>query len=380
MKRRELYDLVWSESMKTLAARYGISDVALAKTCRHHDIPTPPRGHWVKIQAGKKSVRQSLPLRGFGMPETIQIGGTASPPYWPYYSEPKGLIEMEIPPPPEFLEPLSDLIARVRKLAGKVSVPEDLANAHQLIARLLKEDETRREKRLSWEGPLFDSPFELRRLRLLSAIFGALERCRMKPSLRGNDPIEFGVRVGDERISFMLDRPGQERDGYRRVAANHRAAPDKLQLKIFQTYKLDEIPLVWEDKARGPIERKVKEIVVGIMVAGEAQCRLREVSFHNWLIERKAALIEQARKRKAEEERLERERRIKAEEERINRLLGEAAAFRQASDIRAYVENVRRANAVIEEPASQEELDVWSSWALAQADRIDPVRSKKFLK
>jgi hypothetical protein len=378
MIRRELYDLAWSEPMRTLAARYDISDVALAKICRHHGIPTTQRGHWVKITAGKESVRQSLPPRGFGMPETIRIGWSSGP-FWFYYSEPKNLIEMEIPPPPEFPETLSDLTVRVQKLVGKVSIPEDLVNAHQFIARLLKEDEIRRKERLL-DGPMFDSPFEMRRLRLLSAIFLALERCGMKPSLRGKDPIEFGVRVGDERISFMLDRPGQKRDGYRRGVTSHMPASDKLQLTIFLMYKLEDIPLVWEDKARTPIERQVKEIVVGIIVAGEVQCRQREVSHHNWLIERKAELIEKARKRKAEEERLERERRIKAEEERINRLLGEAAAFRQASDIRAYVENVRRANATIVEPVSQEDLDAWSSWALAQADRIDPVYSKKFLK
>src|SRR5262245_31497809 len=144
LKRRELYDLVWFEPMKTLAARYGISDVAFAKICRHHGIPTPPRGHWVKIRAGEKSVKQSLPARGFGMPEIIRIGLTDSRSYWPYYSELKDLIEMEIPPPPEFPEPLSDLTVRVRKLVGKVSVSKDLANAHKLIARLLKEDEIRR--------------------------------------------------------------------------------------------------------------------------------------------------------------------------------------------------------------------------------------------
>jgi hypothetical protein len=39
--------------MKTLAIRYGISDVALAETCRQHDISTPPRKYWVKIKSGK---------------------------------------------------------------------------------------------------------------------------------------------------------------------------------------------------------------------------------------------------------------------------------------------------------------------------------------
>src|SRR4051812_35358358 len=34
LSRAELYEVVWSLSMKTLAARYGVSDVALAKLCR----------------------------------------------------------------------------------------------------------------------------------------------------------------------------------------------------------------------------------------------------------------------------------------------------------------------------------------------------------
>ena len=31
LNRKELYDLVWSEPMKTLSARFGISDVALKR-------------------------------------------------------------------------------------------------------------------------------------------------------------------------------------------------------------------------------------------------------------------------------------------------------------------------------------------------------------
>jgi hypothetical protein len=37
--RQALYDLVWSEPVKTLAGRFKISDVALAKTCRRAAIP-----------------------------------------------------------------------------------------------------------------------------------------------------------------------------------------------------------------------------------------------------------------------------------------------------------------------------------------------------
>jgi hypothetical protein len=48
LSRKELYELVWSEPMKILAPRFGISDVALRKACARAEIPTPGPGHWAK--------------------------------------------------------------------------------------------------------------------------------------------------------------------------------------------------------------------------------------------------------------------------------------------------------------------------------------------
>jgi hypothetical protein len=100
---------------------------------------------------------------------------------------------------------------------------------------------------------------------------------------------------------------------------------------------------------------------------------------HAWLIERKAELIKEAKKKKEDDERKARERRIQVEKARIDRLLGEAAALRQANDIRTYAETVRTMNEKTPNPVSPEEIDAWASWALAQADRIDPVLSRSFL-
>jgi hypothetical protein len=51
--RETLYDEVWSEPIQKVARRYGVSDVALAKTCRKLKIPLPGRGYWAKKTAGK---------------------------------------------------------------------------------------------------------------------------------------------------------------------------------------------------------------------------------------------------------------------------------------------------------------------------------------
>ncbi len=51
--RREFYDLVWSKPMIKLADELGVSDVALIKICRKHDIVRPPQGHWNRVLAGR---------------------------------------------------------------------------------------------------------------------------------------------------------------------------------------------------------------------------------------------------------------------------------------------------------------------------------------
>jgi hypothetical protein len=43
------------------AKRFGISDVALRKTCVKHGIPTPPLGYWAKLAHGKRVVQPPLP-------------------------------------------------------------------------------------------------------------------------------------------------------------------------------------------------------------------------------------------------------------------------------------------------------------------------------
>ena len=83
MKRTELYKLVWSKPMTKLGAELGISDVGLAKACRRHTIPVPPRGHWAKLQAGKTSVQVPLPQPGMDMEvsfTTVPPARTSAPP------------------------------------------------------------------------------------------------------------------------------------------------------------------------------------------------------------------------------------------------------------------------------------------------------------
>jgi len=78
LTRRDLYDLVWSKPMTSLAQEFGISDRGLAKTCSRHRVPVPPRGYWAKVAAGEQPpVPPFLELRDPSL-DRVSIRGATS--------------------------------------------------------------------------------------------------------------------------------------------------------------------------------------------------------------------------------------------------------------------------------------------------------------
>jgi hypothetical protein len=78
--REEFYALVWSKPMTHLAKEFGLSDVALHKVCRKHDIPNPPLGWWAKKAAGKAVRQTPLPkFKGTGSDRITIAAGELRP-------------------------------------------------------------------------------------------------------------------------------------------------------------------------------------------------------------------------------------------------------------------------------------------------------------
>lgn len=71
--REEFYELVWSKPMIHLAKEFALSDVALHKICKKHEIPNPPLGWWAKKAAGKAVKKTPLPRAKVGDAATISI-------------------------------------------------------------------------------------------------------------------------------------------------------------------------------------------------------------------------------------------------------------------------------------------------------------------
>jgi hypothetical protein len=61
--REDLYEKVWTLTMQKAAKEYGVSDVALGKTCRKLHIPVPGRGYWNKMAANQPVGASAFPPR-----------------------------------------------------------------------------------------------------------------------------------------------------------------------------------------------------------------------------------------------------------------------------------------------------------------------------
>ena len=59
--REELYEFVWSQPISKLAKEFGLSDKGLTKRCIKHNIPTPPIGHWARVNSGQNPRKPKLP-------------------------------------------------------------------------------------------------------------------------------------------------------------------------------------------------------------------------------------------------------------------------------------------------------------------------------
>ena len=381
MTRQELYDWVWSKPGTHLAKEMGVSDVAISKACKRYDIPRPPMGHWAKVNAGKAVFRRPLPQRGPGMSDLIEIGGDRYS--YGYGGTSDEELAKSAPQPPVFEDEMSDVRRRVKKLLKDSEFPTTLEKPHRLIRRYLEEDEGRRTKMkksgYSWDAPIFDDPFEQRRLTIISALFMAAERSGFKPHITGKEARTLGIGVNNQDVSFTLDATSQSPNHWGQILISTRGDSDKLRLSLGTYREQNSRVTSWEDRGGSLIETKLHEILIEIVVTAEQDYRDWLQRKYQWEVEAKARAIENLRKKKEEEERLERERLIALEQARVDRLMEGAAALKRANEIRDYVRAVSSRVAAEPEITRFEAFDAWQRWARAQADRIDPVIGGRFV-
>ncbi len=323
----------------------------------------------------------AFPLRPPGMSDEVEIGAGGNTSYG--YRTEEDLLA-PIGAPPVFYEPIEAVRVRIAETVGHITIPHKVLTWHPTIDRLLKEDEKRREKQLtdryvmSWEKPVFDSPFERRRLRILNSLFFAVGKMNGRPSVRGREARDIGISFFQQHLQLALDKPKRPTRRAQRSNADEEASDTRLCLSILKGWGSEEVLATWQDDDVQKLEAHMTDIAVQLILTAEMKYRENVLHGYQWRIQRKAELEEEQRKRKLEAERAEKERQKRIEQARVNRLLRDAAAFQQAGEIRKYVEAVRLRLSP-DGSSSAEEIEQWSQWALAQANRIDPAIGGRFL-
>jgi hypothetical protein len=370
LTREQLYDLVWSEAMKNLGSQIGISDVAIAKHCRKSEIPVPERGYWNKLHAGKPVTKVALPPADLGSVTHITMSGELPAALRARIKGEPGISERE--------EEIEILAERFRKRLGAVKAPRNFMPVHPVIASVLKKDEQRRQERavnrFAWPEPRFESSFERRRLRVLNGLFLAVAKIGGDGWLRGDYAREIGLRIGDRSVMFELDHNGKaSRPGYTPTPPSD-PKNFKLRLSLGAAHGRAAHMTAWEDKDGCPLEDQLADVIIGVAVEAERSHREWIVRQITWQKEEREREEKAARARKEAEEKRERERLAAIERAKTDALLADVAGWRHAANIRLYVEAVRGAS------PDAEGIKAWSSWALAEADRLDSIRSGRALR
>lgn len=368
----ELTKFAWSAPMRDLATKIGISDVGLKKLLKSHGVVTPPQGYWNKVLAGKTVPRPpKAPDRRPGETGRVRIDrrfadfvptAPSMPSLGPFASS-------KVP------EDLDELYARELKAIGRVGVPKTFTRTDRGIEHILKRDEQRKQKAASdrwcWDKPKFDAPLDRRRLRILNAVLLTLAR-------RGHDgdayerdgEIYAAAIIGDTRLGLAIDVVGSHRSS--RMRGGVQPAPDlpaKTPLAFHADLNFDGRSVQsWQDDKDGVLETRIAEIAAGLIVAGEAKFRrgLREAE------EREEQLRIDADRRRQEEL-------AARNRERVQSLHRSGELLRQAQDIRELVERVRVAMLGGQANIEKGTIEAWEQWAMAEADRLDPVLSGQFL-
>lgn len=369
VERETLYEEVWSDPVTAVAARYGLSDVGLAKICKRLQIPLPRRGYWAKLKAGRKAPRAPLPA--------LDPGTTSS-------------THVIMPSEHEIADRRStkEKAAEVRHRAGDVQVPSELSSPHPLVRAAAK----RLKQRDGWSDAkgLRSAPDEVlnidvtkgsldRALLIADTLIKVLAMQGISTSINAESKATY-FDVQGTLVSFTLTEhvsrsvhemtPAEKRARDRYWNSSNLGAglmnyPSIPQYDYHPTGRLT-ITLgrwpsrSWRDTDKSQLETRLEQVIAGLVSLAE------EIKLER---EEKARLQEQHR---LAEERYEFfKTRYQSEEAAFKHLEAEAVSWERATRLRAFIEAVERLG--ISECSPGQDIPEWIAWARAKADWLDPL-------
>lgn len=366
--RKRLYKQVWSEPMRRIAKGFGISDVGLAKICRKHQIPCPPRGYWAKKAAGQSPQQVSLPNPSDD--SLIEIRESNGALNGPALSE--------------------DLQKQVTDQNGKpfqIELRDHLRSTHSLISEANQLFQT---AKYGVDGLIVlpaNAPLDLqvsksslrRALFIMDALLRAFESHGdpISPGPRImllNVTVQFGISEALEaqrEEAELADLSGRYEFRHNRFRTK-RVPSGRLTLQIGDRgrYWRHKCRQTWRDSPKQPLEGRLEAIIAGLL---EFAARVRQQEEEDRIAEeaRAAAAL---RRQEEERQRAIRRAEIKAERKRFEDLIEDSLRWQRSRTLHQYIEAARQAyvaqNGTIE-PGS--EMETWIEWASRHADWLNPL-------
>jgi hypothetical protein len=366
--REELYHKVWEQPLLRVAEEYGVSAVALGKTCRKLSVPVPGRGHWAKLAHGHPGVKRPPLPKLDKVPVIYRSPVIQKKPTNSDQDDPE-------------LTAINNLLS-----SGALAPPpiEPSARPHPLMRITMSR--LRNHSRKDETGILLPrEPGALdikvseatleRALQLMARIVAVLERhgFSVEVSEKGStvaaingERISFGIEEAIRRVVTQKPRVPNPTDrwDYDEIVTHEPAG--KLALLIrSETWTQYEQRVRWSDAKVQRVEQLISDFVAGLMRTAVILRRQEK--------ERKLGEVEQER-RAQEREQLRKD--IEKEEKKVKQFNSWIEGWERAEQLRrfiaAYAEKSR-----CWDGADQERHKAWIDWATQQADRIDPFVSEK---
>ncbi len=343
--RKELYDLVWSTPMTSLAKKYLISDSGLRKICVKMEIPLPKAGHWEKLKAGKEVEITELPTNYNGSTEIsldLRKEGEESL---------KGIRSPEI----ELQKKIED------DPLLNITVPDPLTKPHKLIvetknAHINNENRFNKNFKGYLRSPLSISATKLnysRALRIMDTFIKAMEQRGHVFQLKNDSAHlliydeEFAISIREKNNRIPKPKTGSWQE-YDYIPSG---------ILVFSV-RISYHNIEWAD-GRLPLEKQLSKIVAKIEIKGaeEKEMHLR------WEKEREIQ-AEQDQIKKAKEGVIEQEL------AKFKLLKQKTERWQEACQIRTYLGDLEAK--ATKEQIMTEDLTNWLKWAHKKVDWYDP--------
>lgn len=357
--RAKLLDEVWAEPVKLVAPRYGLSDVGLKKLCTRLQVPTPTRGHWAKVKAGR------------GIPPKPRLKD--------FKANPRYLLKPLVAHRPRPIEPevvddrLAALIAFEQDPANCICVPARGTRWHPLVAATRDAFQaTYKDSRgLPLPGGkglnIAVSPEQRpRALRIANALVRALDKRGfvLVPGEHHLDVLMFGVCLSlslfeatkrSDYVPTEVERAAKAHGGWMSWPRYRYTPSGRLEIRSGGGYGGSV-----KDGMHHLVEEQLNKLIIWMAKRALGIVRFREECARAEKL--KQALRHEALGQKAMQD---------AEKEKLEGLKTDAVRWQQAQAIRAYLLALERT--VSSRDGLTQDQQAYLAWGQAKANWLDPL-------